>query len=492
MVFSPRPAIVSNRSFFQTQQRTAKASGNRFSYAVSTDGIEVHQPQADCNSDTAVSDEYHLEPILVLPRTQAAIRDDMPGGPLTPISEIKTENGSSLSLSMRRGKELPALNLTLHQESRLSNEDLNSGGSQETLINSPPSLSTDGYDTIKVIGHDSEGPCTLVRSRSDNQLRVVKSVRHPILAYGKPIEARILQDAFPERHDNIIRLHAYDSIEKLDLVQYCFEYCAGGDLHNLVRAYDLHNARLPELFIWKVFLKLSSALEFLHRGFDPKTTDRPGIVHRDIKPPNIFLRCSQQNTVYPDAVIADFGSASLDFATYEPAGTYLWQPPEIPRKSPKGDVWGLGATVHFMVHFEAPMLDLPKDWTPTDANYDVWEMKPEVRQPIRETPGMYSQELIDMMFVALEFDHNKRASSGRLLTVLEDVIEKQYPHNADKITNAQPLELWAFDHLVSRTSSSGAVGNDRMGEGRKQYYQMMRRLRKSNPTSSATSIGPTF
>ena len=403
----------------------------------------------------------------------------------------KTQNGNinQCPLSRRRGKHPPTLRLIDDAESDLSEESPSSIGSRKTFVDSPHPLDTEAYEVIREIGHDSEGPCTLVSRHSDRQLRVIKSVRQPSVAHGKPIEATILQDIFPERHNNIIQLHTCDYIEQIGLVQYYLEYCSGGDLHDLCRQYDVHDAWFPELFIWKTFLELTEALEFLHRGFDPRLNDRPGIVHRDIKPANIFLRRSPNSMAYPDAVLADFGSASFAFATYEPAGTFRWQPPEIPRKTPKGDVWSLGAVIHQMVHFEPPVLALPVGVEPTDANIDNWYLRPEARLPIMSIPEVYSQELIDMMFVALERDYNKRASSSRLMKVIRQAVEEQYPPNADWITNPQPLQPWAFDHLTTaRLSPEDSVSTESYsyGRGQKQYFEMMKRFEPASRESSET------
>ena len=178
------------------------------------------------------------------------------------------------------------------------------------------------YEVIKEIGNDGEGPCTLMRRNCDGHLRVTKSVRSPIIFQDKPVEAKVLLDIVSSRHKNIIHLLDYEYLPEISLVQYHFEYCSGGDLFNLCERYYEHDACFPEAFIWKVFLQLTEALEFLHRPF---SQDRLGIVHRDVKSANVFLRPSQDGSAYPDAVLADFGFATTEFATYGPGGTASYQ-----------------------------------------------------------------------------------------------------------------------------------------------------------------------
>ena len=399
----------------------------------------------------------------------------------TPSTSQNTlEDGETKSFSARRGIYLPVLDLTSNA-SRSDRDSSYDGPFPESepesplipsspLIDSPYSIGNEILDRIKEVGNDGEGPCTLMRSRRDQQLRVVKRVTYPTLIPSmgrvKPIEARILQDIFPQRHNNLIDMYNYVYFDNTAVVYYSFEYCSGGDLHDLVCQYENHHVRLPEPFIWKVFSEIASALEFLHLGFDPKQVDRLGVVHRDIKPMNIFLRRSQSS--YPEAVLADFGSASFDFATYEPAGTFSWQPPEIPRKSPKGDVWALGAVVHDMIHLKGPFADLPPEIDPTPANREIWAHKPEARRPILEVPEMYSEELVGVMLKALEPEYKKRLSSRRLVLLLKTTMGK-------KEENEEALAPWAFDHMSTKRPPMS---------GRSQYFYMMEKLEGEESGSS--------
>ena len=486
LTFSPRPIDFDSLRFVGSKKRATNAttSGNQFQYMVSTDGIEVYHPKQRLK--TAATERDGSEQPRLLPGIGEvmcnAVADEEPSS--TPEGNIK--NGSLRRSSFRQRRHLPSLKLVTDMKPQVSVEEMSRAESPKRLPLVPHFSHLKSYEIIREIGNDSEGPCTLIRDRSDGELQVVKSVRWPILIQDKPIEAKILGDILPGGHANIIQLFACDFKPKIGLAQYYFEYCSGGDLHDLCRQYEIHNARFPEPFIWKVFLELTEALEFLHRGFDQRLSDRPGIVHRDIKPGNIFLRRSQHQTAYPDAVIADFGTATLDFATYEPAGTYRWQPQEIPRKSPKGDVWSVGAIVHQMIHHIPVILDLPEDVEPTEANIDSWEMKAEARQPIASTPLMYSDELVDAMFVALQKDHNKRVTSHRMLGTLKYAMEREFPPNSDKIKDLRPLEPWAFDHLTPE-SFDGSNTPDR---GCQQYFEMMDKL--WCPESASSGIGPTF
>lgn len=85
--------------------------------------------------------------------------------------------------------------------------------------------------------------------------------------------------------------------------------------HNLGRTDD-HRIYIPEHFIWHIFRSLASALQYLHFGVlvgDRRTPEEldelikddrffrevwPMILHRDIKPDNIFFRKTQPSRIW--------------------------------------------------------------------------------------------------------------------------------------------------------------------------------------------------
>lgn len=70
------------------------------------------------------------------------------------------------------------------------------------------------------------------------------------------------------------------------------EYCACGDLTDLIRSEGIENVGLPQNRIMKYMLDICDAVRYIHQR---------DIIHRDIKSPNIFI------TENDEAKLGDFG-----------------------------------------------------------------------------------------------------------------------------------------------------------------------------------------
>ncbi|KAL8895277.1 MAG: hypothetical protein Q9207_008232, partial [Kuettlingeria erythrocarpa] len=203
------------------------------------------------------------------------------------------------------------------------------------------------YKLVKNIGVGGQGHCDLYKNVRDGKYLVCKIMKHGTHEAGgsRPKEIDILMDIL-DGHPFVIHVKAYYLTKSLTMIWY--EYCANGDLQDLIDAYRRHNARVPESFIWHAYKQLSEVFAYIHTGYDTQSGRRPKnfkpVVHRDVKPPNIFLR-PNSNSIYPDLVLADFGIATTKPRSCEKfyMGTPAWQPYEIPVHSIEGDIWSLGA-----------------------------------------------------------------------------------------------------------------------------------------------------
>ena len=131
-------------------------------------------------------------------------------------------------------------------------------------------------------------------------------------------EVNILRDL---NHPNIVRFYDRFVDKRNQKIYIIMEYCEGGDLQKIIKHCLRANEHVKEDFIWKIFAQVVSGLYFCHRRTQlcninrgevnqqqkqqqqPKGPQR--ILHRDLKPGNIFLDSNQ------NAKLGDFGLARV-------------------------------------------------------------------------------------------------------------------------------------------------------------------------------------
>lgn len=267
--------------------------------------------------------------------------------------------------------------------------------------------SIEEWRVIRSIGEGGQGSAILVQHRTTGELAVRKKAHtyDVVRGYNMPLEPYLFQQILP-RSRNIVRLihHEMGGAHNKDLILW-FEYCAGGDLFRAVGSLGA----VPEDFIWHCFIQIAHALDVIHNnGSHP-------VCHRDIKPDNIFLDTRYHgHAPWPNLKVGDFGLATTQQRS-EGYHAVVWQGPEIPRHSPAGDIWGLGAIIHWMVHRRAPMRPLPRNFP---GSPQAWEELPEARMP-QPLPRSYSKKLNDYMLLCLAWDPRDRISSRMLVDALE-------------------------------------------------------------------------
>ena len=132
--------------------------------------------------------------------------------------------------------------------------------------------------------------------------------------------------------ENIVDL--YQRLETEDYIIFELEYC-DTDL----KEYFLENGELEKNkdFFKKIIISLAKALKIINKK---------GVMHRDIKPNNIFMTSSDDEIIK----LGDFGcSIYIKDNTSDPIGTILYAAPEILKNmeyDEKCDLWSLGATLY--------------------------------------------------------------------------------------------------------------------------------------------------
>ena len=148
------------------------------------------------------------------------------------------------------------------------------------------------YELIREIGQGGMAAVYLARRRDSKRLVAIKAVRARYLDDPDALqrfarEARVVADL---DHPNIVRTEAIEQIDDRALA-IIMEYVAGGTVRDRLREYGAFDAERAET----VLRDVANALAYAHRR---------GIVHRDVKPENVFL---DERT--GRALLSDFGIA---------------------------------------------------------------------------------------------------------------------------------------------------------------------------------------
>ena len=146
------------------------------------------------------------------------------------------------------------------------------------------------------------------------------------------------------RHPSIIHVRAFDADAEWPWMT--MDFIAGESLSERLQRGPLE---LDEL--WPLGAAVADALDFLHTH---------GLVHRDLKPQNVFLRADDQ-----PPVLGDFGIAWRDdlhtlTKTGEMVGTPSYMAPEAfdgrEGRGPSLDIWALGCLLYECATGEPPFL----------------------------------------------------------------------------------------------------------------------------------------
>jgi NIMA (never in mitosis gene a)-related kinase len=127
------------------------------------------------------------------------------------------------------------------------------------------------------------------------------------------------------------------------------EYCEGGDISTLIRTSKKEKQQIPEDMIWSILSQVLLALKECHTRPEGK------IMHRDLKPGNIFLDADY------NVKLGDFGLSRVmgdeSIFAYTHVGTpYYMSPEQIneQRYNEKSDIWSLGCVIYEIAALRAP------------------------------------------------------------------------------------------------------------------------------------------
>lgn len=247
------------------------------------------------------------------------------------------------------------------------------------------------------------------------------------LSENKDLTERFLREAQAAgglNHPNIVTI--FDAGEENGTQYIAMELLEGEDLAHLVAQEISGQAKVSSALKLGYIVKVCQALDYAHRN---------NIVHRDIKPGNIFIKS--------DGVVkvVDFGIARLTNTSSTSSGMLIgtidyMSPEQIRGEKVDGrsDIWAVGVMTHEILTHQKPFLGS----NITAVMFSIVSQEPK---PLRELRPDLPAELESILKKMFRKDANERYQTmDELLSDIEPVWRRMQQENVGKlVTESESL-----------------------------------------------------
>ena len=250
----------------------------------------------------------------------------------------------------------------------------------------------ENYTKLNKLGQGGVGEVYLARNEVTKELVALKTLlpQVAVMPQMKEMFLREARNAKRLEHPNLVQLKDYCFSDGIFF--FTMEYCDRGSV------VDLMQARGGKLSLTEATSIILQVLDGLHYAHTEKN-----LVHRDIKPGNIFLTVNHQKLV---AKLGDYGLAkAFDLAGLSGqtlTGTKMGTPLFMPRQQvldfkyvqPDVDVWATAATLYCMLTAK-----YPRNFADMEPMLAILKTQPI---PIRQHNPALPQPLADLIDLALK------------------------------------------------------------------------------------------
>ena len=268
---------------------------------------------------------------------------------------------------------------------------------------------TEDFEILQNIGESSFGFISKVQSKINRKIYTIKLIDFSIIKDKK--ERQLSKDEIEiiNKLDSPHIIKYYGHFIEGQRSYIIMEYFNNGDLKRYIDAYKNIKKPIPEEELWKMLYQCISGLAYIHKNH---------IVHRNIKPSNIYmtdkkiikignftLSANKKNKIIDGQNLIKISTESRSILMKEQQS---YMSPEIFNQqhySYKVDVYSMGCIFYEMCFFttlgDQKML----------PNGEIINDKQNV--------NVYSQDLVNLIYMMIEEDQFKRPSSFEILEMIK-------------------------------------------------------------------------
>ncbi|KAL0239316.1 hypothetical protein PCE1_005003 [Barthelona sp. PCE] len=211
-------------------------------------------------------------------------------------------------------------------------------------------LEQKGFRTIKQLGRGSFGTVMKIQRISDGKFFACKVVNYCEMSEKEKrylvAEVNLLRTC---KHQNIVTYEERFVSKEDHKIYLLMELCERGDLGDLIKKCLERRRSIRESIVWDYFAQITAALNYCH------THEGGQILHRDVKPQNVFVGGGDMCIKLGDFGLARYLNENSVARTN--VGTPLYMSPEQldgGGYGTKTDIWALGCTIYELCTLRPP------------------------------------------------------------------------------------------------------------------------------------------